>query len=337
MQVTLISAGVACIIAAIVGGGLEAFGIKLPLLSSMSRKVTLASFGVVLLLVPAFPYLFKLATVSGKVFDITSNQGVSGVLITLTDTNGDILAQDIFTTGQDGGFQFALPREVNKKQLPLRFRLNRIRWGADYVPEEKITNLSSDQQINLPLDLASMSVVTTSVRSTSAPSNEAENHDNHSAAPPAAASNIEEMTLFQNGTTRLLVRGSPGYLDFEIRVRPTDSPSLNFDVNKNHEVDANVDVSYGLLDSGAACAQYRLTISSWTTCGGFHSVATVAIHQGVDAGVPVKIVVWHIPRQEINAESGDARLTISVYNELTKGLSYFPNVDFSQTLSTSSL
>jgi len=337
MDVTLISVGVACVIAAIVGGGLEAFGIKVPVLNSASRKITLGTFGVVLLLVPAFPYLFKTATISGKVFDITSNQGISGVRITLANTDGHILVQDIFTTAQDGGFQFTLPRGINKKELPIRFRLNRSRWGSDYVPDETIASLSSDRQINLPVDLANVTVVAKNVKSTSAPSSGARTSNDHSATPPAVISSIEEMTLFQTGTTRLLARGTPGYLDFEIHVRPADSPSLNFDVNKNHVVDSNVDVSYGLTDAGTMCAVYRLTINSSSICGGFHSVATVAVSQGVDAGVPVKIVSWHIPRQEINALNGDARVTISVYNELTKGWSYFPNVDFSQTFSTSSL
>jgi hypothetical protein len=43
-------AGIACMAAAIVGGGLEAFGIKVPLLHSVRRQVVLALFGCVLLI-----------------------------------------------------------------------------------------------------------------------------------------------------------------------------------------------------------------------------------------------------------------------------------------------
>jgi hypothetical protein len=46
-------AGIACVCSAIVGGGFEAFGIKIPLLSSVKRQVLLASFGGVLLITGA--------------------------------------------------------------------------------------------------------------------------------------------------------------------------------------------------------------------------------------------------------------------------------------------
>jgi hypothetical protein len=42
-------AGVVCVIAAIVGGGLEAFGIQMPILKNRSRQLSLGAFGIVLL------------------------------------------------------------------------------------------------------------------------------------------------------------------------------------------------------------------------------------------------------------------------------------------------
>jgi hypothetical protein len=50
----LVSAGIACIIGAIVGGGLKAFGIELPTLRTLWRQVALAGFGGVLLGVGIF-------------------------------------------------------------------------------------------------------------------------------------------------------------------------------------------------------------------------------------------------------------------------------------------
>ncbi|HKV76716.1 MAG TPA: hypothetical protein VJP02_01160 [Candidatus Sulfotelmatobacter sp.] len=50
MNVTLEAVGVTFIAAAIIGGGVEAFGIKLPILNSIKRQVMLASFGVLLLI-----------------------------------------------------------------------------------------------------------------------------------------------------------------------------------------------------------------------------------------------------------------------------------------------
>lgn len=49
MTATLLTTGLACVIAAIVGGGLNAFGIKVPIIKSFKRQVMLAGFGVCLL------------------------------------------------------------------------------------------------------------------------------------------------------------------------------------------------------------------------------------------------------------------------------------------------
>jgi hypothetical protein len=54
MKNTLLIVGIVCIIAAIVGGGLSAFGIVIPLLNSIRRQLLLASFGLVLLAVTLF-------------------------------------------------------------------------------------------------------------------------------------------------------------------------------------------------------------------------------------------------------------------------------------------
>jgi hypothetical protein len=49
MEATLITAGIACIIAAIVGGGLKAFAIEIRVLDSVRRQAALGAFGVLLL------------------------------------------------------------------------------------------------------------------------------------------------------------------------------------------------------------------------------------------------------------------------------------------------
>src|SRR5438876_7844746 len=48
MENSLLGAGVVCIIAAIVGGGLKAFGMELPLVNSNRRQLLLALLGIVL-------------------------------------------------------------------------------------------------------------------------------------------------------------------------------------------------------------------------------------------------------------------------------------------------
>ena len=54
MKTTLLIVGIVCIIAAIVGGGLRAFGIDFPLLNSKKRQLLLAIFGLVLIAVTLF-------------------------------------------------------------------------------------------------------------------------------------------------------------------------------------------------------------------------------------------------------------------------------------------
>ena len=49
MHQTFIIAGVVCIIAAIVGGGLKAFGVEMPLLNSTPRQIILGIAGIVFL------------------------------------------------------------------------------------------------------------------------------------------------------------------------------------------------------------------------------------------------------------------------------------------------
>lgn len=50
MVTTLLTTGLACIIAAIVGGGLKAFGIEIPNLQSWKRQGLLGMFGVLLII-----------------------------------------------------------------------------------------------------------------------------------------------------------------------------------------------------------------------------------------------------------------------------------------------
>jgi hypothetical protein len=51
MQTTLLTTGLVCIIAAIIGGGLKGFGIEVPLLQSLPRQFALGILGCVLVLI----------------------------------------------------------------------------------------------------------------------------------------------------------------------------------------------------------------------------------------------------------------------------------------------
>jgi hypothetical protein len=50
MTNTLLTAGLVCIIAAVIGGGLKAFGIEIPALQSTTRQILLGTLGLILLL-----------------------------------------------------------------------------------------------------------------------------------------------------------------------------------------------------------------------------------------------------------------------------------------------
>ncbi|MGZ8200512.1 MAG: hypothetical protein ACXWUC_06955, partial [Methylosarcina sp.] len=52
MENTLFGVGVGCIIAAIIGGGLKAFGMEIPLFNSIKRQVLLGLFGLILITSP---------------------------------------------------------------------------------------------------------------------------------------------------------------------------------------------------------------------------------------------------------------------------------------------
>jgi hypothetical protein len=49
MTTTLVTLGILCLIAAIVGGGLSGFGVQLPLLESVRRQFLLGALGICLL------------------------------------------------------------------------------------------------------------------------------------------------------------------------------------------------------------------------------------------------------------------------------------------------
>jgi hypothetical protein len=51
MESTLLTAGLACLIAAVIGGGLKAFGVEIPVLTTWQRQLALFVLGLVLCLV----------------------------------------------------------------------------------------------------------------------------------------------------------------------------------------------------------------------------------------------------------------------------------------------
>ncbi len=80
MSNTLLTTGLACIVAAIVGGGLKAFGIEIGILRSWKRQGLLAMFGAVMLVtayVMQRPLTAQPSPVEILLFDNKNNDGVS--------------------------------------------------------------------------------------------------------------------------------------------------------------------------------------------------------------------------------------------------------------------
>ena len=55
MNTTLLLTGLACVIAAAIGGGLKAFGIEIPVLQSIKRQLILAALGIALIVAVSIP------------------------------------------------------------------------------------------------------------------------------------------------------------------------------------------------------------------------------------------------------------------------------------------
>jgi hypothetical protein len=54
MQTTFLTVGIACIIAAIVGGGFKAFGIEIPILNSLRRQLALGVLGAAFVVISIY-------------------------------------------------------------------------------------------------------------------------------------------------------------------------------------------------------------------------------------------------------------------------------------------
>jgi hypothetical protein len=73
----LVTAGIACIIGAIVGGGLKAFGIEIPIVQSRVRQLALAVVGMALLVGSRLPPSGETPTGSAPTPDISQSSGAT--------------------------------------------------------------------------------------------------------------------------------------------------------------------------------------------------------------------------------------------------------------------
>jgi hypothetical protein len=118
METTLLGAGLGCIVAAVVGGGLKAFGIEFPLLTSRRRQAALGTLGV--LLASGGVALSRLPTPASAVgppaLDPAPPPSQSGG----EATAGPVPPQKLVVTIPEQNFWLTLPRPVSE----LRGRLH---------------------------------------------------------------------------------------------------------------------------------------------------------------------------------------------------------------------
>ena len=128
MNVTLLFAGVACVIAAIVGGGLKAFGIEVPLLQSLKRQIILALFGLVLLSIAYITSKAPLPPRKSFSEKLTIEEGGAavshGVTIRVSrrDASGCVRVSAT-TYGSKGSLDYAVSRTVPQPGVPASPRL----------------------------------------------------------------------------------------------------------------------------------------------------------------------------------------------------------------------
>jgi hypothetical protein len=123
MSTTLLTTGLVCIIAAIVGGGLKAFGIEIPILQSGKRQVLLAIFGSILIIAGYY------AQEPGK-----RAQPVATPLAapkTPNPSDWPLIGKTTFTEEGSGWFIGSFPQE-GRTRLDIRVVNGKYRWDFEW-------------------------------------------------------------------------------------------------------------------------------------------------------------------------------------------------------------
>src|SRR5260370_26253856 len=157
MDQSFLYVGLACVVAAIVGGGLKALGGEVPKVKSGRRQILLAAFGLLLIVLSFFTRPTAERKISGLVFDQESNDPLGSLHVGLAASSLDEdVADDIMTTAPDGRFEFFCPRDIRREQYPLSFKLSRAHWRTTYTPPEKIAWNGANNTFNIPVDLSAV-------------------------------------------------------------------------------------------------------------------------------------------------------------------------------------
>ena len=132
MNSILLSAGVACVIAAVVGGGLKAFNIEVPIVSSLPRQVLLVVVGLAFL---ASAWILRERT-SGPDDDTIAYRQLAGGtctrVVAIKNTAFPIEVLDVSATGVRF-HKTPLVRELRRRVAAMEAELTAL-WSHDAPP-----------------------------------------------------------------------------------------------------------------------------------------------------------------------------------------------------------
>lgn len=182
METVLLSTGLACLIAAIVGGGLKAFGIEIPLLQSLTRQLLLGGLGVLLVVLslatpsppppptnqtsptpqpmrtalPASPRVLQPQTGRALHLSVNNNPrvvavgGQATILVQVTDRSGAAVAGAKVRVSAGGGY-FAATGVTNASGVTDAQGLFRTIWHT-YEAQAYTGNMSYELSVEASKD-----------------------------------------------------------------------------------------------------------------------------------------------------------------------------------------
>lgn len=156
MQNTLQGLGIVCVIAAIVGGGLKAFGIEFAALRSLSRQVLLASFGFALIGASVFTGKDPTKPTTSRSADVNPNsesrdQSSKAGTTPLAKSNGNAQRASVGDSEYVAQFESDKTNELQlARDGETAFARNDYDWAVKFLTQAKKVQTSGVWQSSYP-------------------------------------------------------------------------------------------------------------------------------------------------------------------------------------------